>query len=57
MKQNFIVRTYICEPGDMQDDMNSLAKQGYRPKEIKLDKYQNYVDAVIVYELEGDSNA
>lgn len=38
----------------MENDMNALHKDGYYPKEIKLDDYQNLVDATIVYELNED---
>ncbi|MFD1205813.1 hypothetical protein ACFQ38_12000 [Sporosarcina contaminans] len=56
MKEKFIVRIYMTPPNNMQDDMNGLAEQGYRPKEIKVEKYQNFVEGVIIYELEGESH-
>lgn len=56
MKERFRVQVYKGLPIYMQDDMNSLAEQGYRPKEVKLNTYQNYVDAIIIYELESDPN-
>lgn len=56
MKEKYIVRTYMCHPHEMQGDMNDLAEQGYSPKEISLGKYQNEVDAVVIYEWDGESN-
>lgn len=57
MKDKFIVKRYdMTLAEDLQKDMNKLYEKGYYPKEIKLDDYQNYVNATIIYELEGGSN-
>lgn len=56
MKEKFIIRTYLHDPSAVQDDMNGLVEQGYSPKEIKVEKYQNFVEGVIIYELAGESH-
>ncbi|MFD1206671.1 hypothetical protein ACFQ38_16360 [Sporosarcina contaminans] len=57
MTKKFLIRRYNCKPEEMEVDMNDLYNEGYYPKEIKLDDYQDMVDATVIYELEGDSNA
>lgn len=58
MTQKFIVKRYVITSAqDMENDMNDLYNKGYYPKEIKLDNYQDKVDATIIYERDGDSHA
>lgn len=55
--KKFIVKRYdMSLPGEMTKDMNEKYEEGYYPKEIKLDDYQNYVDATVIYEFRGSGN-
>lgn len=54
--KKFIVRRYMGSPAEMQEDMNALYEEGYYPRKIKLDDYQNHVDGTIIYELDGETN-
>ena len=41
----------------MEESMNDYFNKGYYPKEIKLDNYQDKVDATIIFELESEPHA
>lgn len=51
LEEKFIVKSYFCEADDIQKSMNEHYKNGYYPKEIKMNPFQDRVEGFIVYEL------
>lgn len=51
MKERFLVEHYFCEAEELQVSMNKRFEDGYYPKEIKLEPYQNQAIGFIIYEL------
>lgn len=51
MKDKFIVESYFCNSEKLQESMNERFKDGYYPKEIKVNPYQNMVEGFIIFEL------
>ncbi|MFD1736274.1 hypothetical protein ACFSCX_06805 [Bacillus salitolerans] len=51
MKEKFIVKSYWCKADKLQESMNEHYKNGYYPKEIKMNPYQDEVEGFIIYEL------
>ncbi|WP_374724112.1 hypothetical protein [Calidifontibacillus erzurumensis] len=52
MKEKFIVDRYFCNTSELQKSMNKRFEEGYYPKEIKLDPYQDKVEGFVIYELQ-----
>ncbi len=52
MKDRFIVDSYFCKADKLQESMNKRFEEGYYPKEIKLNPYQDQVEGFIIYELQ-----
>lgn len=51
LKDKFIVENYFCSTSKLQENMNKHFKNGYYPKEIKVNPYQDVVEGFIIYEL------
>ena len=56
-KEKFIVESYFSYANEVQEVMNEHYKNGYYPKEIQLEPYQDEVIGFVIYELaKGDGN-
>lgn len=51
MKEKFKVQHYSCRAEELQESMNKHLEDGYYPKEIQLEPYQDLVIGFIIYEL------
>lgn len=52
LKDRFIVDDYFCRAEDLQTSMNKRFEDGYYPKEIQLEAYQDKTIGFIIYELQ-----
>jgi len=50
-KEKFIVESYFHHDNEVQEIMNKHYENGYYPKEIQLEPYQNEVIGFVIYEL------
>jgi hypothetical protein len=54
LNEKFVVKNYWGKADEIQESMNEHYRNGYFPREIKLEPYQDEVHGFIIFELKED---